>query len=156
MHWEAWGAGLAVLQGLAVIFLMVMSIGTWKARREDSTTNLGAQLKAQQAAITEIQNLVVRKVDLARCDERFGLVGQQVDQMVTLDHCQTVHRQIEADYQRTSKTAHDAAQAAQTVVTATAVITKQLEGLAAQMTDSTKRLGRIETALMKAAGDGND
>lgn len=148
MHWDT-GLILAMVQIVVMLGLLVMGAGAWKARREDSTKNLGGQLQAVRAALTEVQNLVVGKQSLAACEARFKLISDTVDQMVPREHCETLHRQIGADVERTDKLARDVGQAAQTVVTATAVITQQVKGLTDSMADTTRRLGRIEAALMK-------
>jgi outer membrane murein-binding lipoprotein Lpp len=118
---------LQVIQGAIVIAALLISIGAWKAKQNIGSTQL---------------------------DDRVAKVEQAVDQkLVTREHCDLIHREAARDYARTTKTAHDANQAAQTVVTATAVITTQLKILGEQMTDQGQRLGRIEAALMKASGE---
>lgn len=148
MHWESFGTVLGVIQGLAVVILLVMQAGSWKARREDSTKNLGGTMKTQAAALEQVQNLVVRKVDLAACDDRFRLIGQELDQRVTREHCSTLHNQAKADYDRISRISDDAARAAQAAATNTAVIATELKGLSTQVGETNRRLGRIEAALM--------
>ena len=152
------GEVLQVVQGVIVIALLVFAVGQWKEKREGTDRNLGGQVKAQAAALTEVQNLVVKKVDLQACDQRFNLIAGQVDQMVTRDHCETLHKQMANDLTRTEKMAEQSAQAAQTVATTAAVISTQLKGLTDTLADNTRRLGRIEAALMKVKngnGDGN-
>ena len=156
MTWEHIGTAVGVIQGVVVLLLLVVQLGRWTGKGESSTRNLASQLKAQGAAITEVQNLVVKKVDLGACDQRFGLIGQQVDQMVTREHCDTLHKQMALDLTRTEKVAEQAATAAQQVATTAAVISQQLKGLTDTLADNTKRLGRIEAALMKVKnGNGN-
>lgn len=153
MTWEHAGTAVGIVQGIVVLFLLVVQLGRWTSKGESSTRSLGGLLKVQGQAIEQVQNLLVRKVDVARCDERFQAIGNQVDLMVTRERCETLHRQTGLDLARTEQLASQAAQAAQTVATTSAVISQQLKGLTDTLADNTKRLGRIEAALMKANGD---
>lgn len=148
MNWETMGTVLGVVQGAVLLFLLVVQLGTWKERRESSTKNLGGLVKAQAAALEQVQNLVVRKVDLAACDQRFQLIGQEMDQRVTREHCSTLHQQTKTDNERISRIADDAARAATAAATNTAVIATELKGLSNQVGETNRRLGRIEAALM--------
>lgn len=153
MNWTLAGDVLQVVQAVIVLGLLIMGIGIWKEKREGSGRNLAGLVKAQAQAIEQVQNLVVKKVDVGRCDERFQAIGNQVDQMVTREHCDMLHRLTGQEISRTEQLATTAANAAQTVATTAAVISQQLKGLTDTLADNTKRLGRIEAALMKANGD---